>query len=652
MRLLREDQVLTQARTPARSVPGAVRVLTVVLLVVLLTVVLGSAFSGSTTPPQLLDPGPVVRWGQPIAAAVAQLSGILTIGALAVCAFCGPAPRTSRVWTSSLQWAAAAGLCWTTAHAIHLVLTFLDISGLPLTALATTPALADFIVGTSVGSLLGIATVLSGAVAVVCTVARGYRAVVTALGLAVLALLPVGASGHAASSGDHHAAVSGMWLHLTAVSIWAGGIMVVLTLALAQRIENTEMGPLAERFSRMAGWCFAAVVAAGLFSAFLRIENLPADLTGTRWGQLLLVKIVLTALLGVAGSLHRRSTMPALRQGRSAAFLRLLTVEALVLGALVGISVALGRSAHPPTAATQIGTGLPEPYWPAVLNQWSLDPALTLLPAVAALLYLSWVRRLTRRGDTWPRHRTVLMMIGLGSFWWITNGALAAYGHYLFSAHIAAHMLVVMLVPVFLTLGAPVTLALRALPVRGDGTRGPREWLLTVLHSRPAQFLAHPLTAAVHVVLAMAVFYTTGLFELSLRFELIHVLSMLHFTAAGYLLINVLIGSDPGPTRPMYPLRLPLLLPSMVFHTFFGLFMLAGSGQLAEVHDRAVDAPWQVDRVADQQMAGALFWALGEIPAIGLAVVIAGLWISSDERQQRNTVRRASAAPQGQNSAL
>ena len=48
------------------------------------------------------------------------------------------------------------------------------------------------------------------------------------------------------------------------------------------------------------------------------------------------------------------------------------------------------------------------------------------------------------------------------------------------------HMVLSMVVPLALALGAPVTLALRTLP------RAPRRWLLAVLHSRVAKVLSFP----------------------------------------------------------------------------------------------------------------------------------------------------------------
>ncbi|HAY42390.1 MAG TPA: copper resistance protein CopD, partial [Micrococcaceae bacterium] len=66
----------------------------------------------------------------------------------------------------------------------------------------------------------------------------------------------------------------------------------------------------------------------------------------------------------------------------------------------------------------------------------------------------------------------------------ITSGALAVYGKVQFSVHMVDHMSLTMIAPIFMVLGTPVTLALKVLGSRTDGTRGPREWILWAVHSR------------------------------------------------------------------------------------------------------------------------------------------------------------------------
>ena len=91
----------------------------------------------------------------------------------------------------------------------------------------------------------------------------------------------------------------------------------------------------------------------------------------------------------------------------------------------------------------------------------------------------------------------------MGSFYVATSSGLAAYDTTLLSVHMVQHMVLSMLVPLALALGAPVTLALRTLPQR------PRRWLLAVLHSRVAKVLSFPtLTLTLYVVSPWALYFS------------------------------------------------------------------------------------------------------------------------------------------------
>ena len=74
----------------------------------------------------------------------------------------------------------------------------------------------------------------------------------------------------------------------------------------------------------------------------------------------------------------------------------------------------------------------------------------------------------------------------------------------------------------------------------------------------------------------MVVFYYSGLFEWSLRTYVGHLAMVVHFTLAGYLFVNALVGIDPGPRRRGYPQRLLLLFGTMAFHAFFGVTLMTG----------------------------------------------------------------------------
>jgi cytochrome c oxidase assembly factor CtaG len=162
-----------------------------------------------------------------------------------------------------------------------------------------------------------------------------------------------------------------------------------------------------------------------------------------------------------------------------------------------------------------------------------------------------------------------------------------------------------------------------------------------VVHSRLLRVLGHPLVACGLFAGSLVAFYYSPLFELSLRTHTGHLLMTLHFLLAGYLFASVLIGVDPGASRPPYPLRLVLLLATMTFHAFFGVALVSGSTLLAPAVLTELGRTWGRSPLADQQLGGAVAWGLGEFPVLLLALGVAVAWARSDDRETRRHDRQA-----------
>lgn len=638
----------------------------------LVTMAAGLVLTGAVEPPALFDPGPLVRWGLPTVTVLRNAAAALTIGAFAMCALVLPrrrsperatataAARTARrhdadgdvdgaAWQLSARVGAVSAVVWALAQLAHLVLTYASVVGTGLGGPGFGAQLARFVTEIELGRNLAWATFLTALVSVLAVAVGGYTSAAWTAVAALVALFPVALTGHAAGAASHELAVSSWWLHLGGVTLWVGGLAV---LCLGAARLGRDLPDAVARYSHLALWAFVITALAGIANAWLRLSSL-TDLLSHPYGQLLQVKILLTAALGVAGWRHRTMTMPRIRadDGAGRAFWRLAGVEVLAMGAVVGVGVALGTATPPvpqdpvldpsPTFAI---TGSPVPPFPTALTyltQWRPDPLTALVAAAGLVVYLGWVRRLRRRGDSWPAARAAAWVAGLVLFFWVTDGGPAVYGKVLFSAHMIQHMLLVMVVPIFLVLGAPVTLAVRALPHRRDGSRGPREWLLALVHSRVAAFFSNPIVAAVNFAGSLVVFYYSPLFQGALDTHVGHLLMIVHFSLAGYLFANVLIGIDPGPTRPAYPIRLILLFATMAFHAFFGLSVISLTELLAADYFGWLGLPWGVDALADQEKGGAITWGIGELPTLALAIAVAVSWSKSDDRAARRSDRQA-----------
>jgi cytochrome c oxidase assembly factor CtaG/putative copper export protein len=592
----------------------------------------------------LLDPGAAVRWGLPFARTVHDLAAALTIGSLVLAAVALPeAPRLRAV-----RLAAGAGIAWVAAGLLVLVLTYADFAGVSLGTPGFSRQLGEFVQSFDLGRAMLASLLVAFVVATGAALARSLTAIGWLAVLSLLAVVPLALAGHAAGSSDHEMAVDSLGAHLVAVTVWVGGLAVVLLLSSSL---GRDLPVVVQRFSRLAGWCFGIVAVSGVVNAWLRLGGF-GGLT-TSYGALVMIKVVALLLLGVAGLEQRQRVVGRLQTGPAtrALFARLAAGELVVMGLAVGIAVALAHSAPPvpdkplgtiTAAQTLTGYPLPPPLDAARwFTVWRVDPFWLALAVLGVGWYLASVRRLHRRGDAWPVLRAVSWVAGAAVLVVATSGPPGVYGRVLFSAHMLEHMTVSMVVPGLLVLGAPITLALRTSTARRDGTRSWREWLLQLVHSRCLAVVGHPLVAAVIFMASLIAFYYTPLFERALTTHTGHVLMNLHFLLAGYLFSSVIMGIDPGVRRPAYPLRLLLLFATLSFHAFFGIALLSSTTLLAPDFYAELGRTWGASALTDQQTGGAVAWGVGELPTVLMALGVAVAWARSDEREARRRDRAA-----------
>ncbi|MFD7428026.1 cytochrome c oxidase assembly protein [Streptomyces sp. NPDC059818] len=272
--------------------------------------------------------------------------------------------------------------------------------------------------------------------------------------------------------------------------------------------------------------------------------------------------------------------------------------------------------------------------------QFSADPIFLIGCVLAVLLYGYAVLRLRRRGDAWPVNRTVFFVIGVLSIALVMCTRLNDYGMVMFSVHMVQHMVISMLSPILLLLGAPVTLALRALPVAARGRKGPRELLLMLLHSRYMKIITHPVFTIPLFIASLYGLYFTPLFDYLMGSTAGHLVMMLHFLGVGLVFFWPIMGIDPGPHRPGYLLRMLELFAGMPFHAFFGIALMMASQPMVEVYKNP-SASLGIDALSDQNAAGGIAWAFSEIPSVLVLLALVFQWYRSDQRTAKRSDRAA-----------
>ncbi len=626
-------------------------------------------FTGIARPAELADPGAFVRWSLPISRAIHHASMSLSIAALIFGA--AIIPRAAKVtrtteghehpaFARTMNIAAGAAVVWTLSAATVMLLTFWDLAGIPMSMDPQySAAILDYILAITTGRAWAWMVVIAAITSSLALAMRSKTTVGLAAFFSLFGILPLAFIGHAAGGDDHFAAVNSIGLHLLAVVMWFGGIMVLALLApsLTGEAPGRERGQVLagvvlKRYSVLATFAVFLMIGSGLASAVIRITDWNQWLTP--YGILVLAKLGITLVLGVLGLAHRRFVIPKLLAGQYTALRAAWQVvlgEVILMASVMSVATVLARTAPPtpdtpPVEATpaRLLTGYdlpPAPDTASWFTTWRMDWIWVAVCLFGLAVYLWAFITLARRGDKPSVLRLASWIVGLFALFYVTSGAVAVYGKIQFSTHMVDHMSLTMIVPIFLVLGTPITLLLKVLPSRGDGTRGPREWILYLVHSPYSKVITHPIFAAVNFAGSIVVFYFTPLLEPAMRYHAGHELMNLHFLLTGYLFALSLVDADPVPKRYPYPMRLVVLLATVAFHAFFGVALMSTETLLAPDYFGNMGRTWGGTALEDQVVGAGAMWAIGEVPTLVLAIFVVISWLKQDKKDTKRYDRQA-----------
>lgn len=565
------------------------------------------------------DPGAVVRVGAPLLRFVVDAAATVCTGALVFAAFFTRRQESGLIsptayaalrtaGRAALVWAAAALVLWpfdTAATAGLPLRRMLDLNGLAV-ATWTLPGPKAWL----------ITFVLAASLAVAARRTLHWRTTPVLSAIAVLATLPVITAGHSASDTGHDIATAAIALHIPAAVIWLG---TLIALVRARGLGADRPAAL-RRYARLSIGCWCVVAFSGIVDAAVLAPGSSAFTTG--FGALLLVKAgVMVALLGVRKKLLSDEPAPS----------RLLAVELAALAAAFGLSVALTDLPAPKFLIDAV-TGdqsllgydlTAPPNLLRLLVDWRFEPLFVPLCVALAAAYVVGVRR---RKRPWPASRTIAWLLGCGVLLFATSSGLGRYAPAMFSLEAVDHMLVGMLAPMLLALGAPLTLFLDAL--RPSDLPGPREWLSW---GREKRALTRPVPITLLFVGAPFLLYFTDAYDLTVRFHWAHLGMDLVFLVIGYLFAWTIVGADPTPDPAPSLIRLGLLLVAMPFDIVLAAAILAsghliGNGPASANLYAALDLPWVHSLAADQRLGAYLALLVSEVVMFAMLVVVVIRW--------------------------
>ena len=539
----------------------------------------------------------------------------------------------------------ALAAVWLVTSAFQIILTLANILGTSLGSALDPTTLKSFVSQIDLGRFLAFQTFLAAIVFIALFFIRGALPATVLLGISLLALVSPVFQSHSASSGSHSLAIGSLVIHVVALSLWVGGIFAIVLL------EEADRRIALPRFSKLALWAAIAVVISGIANAWARLNF--ASAWSSSYARIIIAKVILTVVLLIIGFRNRKSLAQSEKTGWSL-LSRVIVVEALIMGAVVALGSWLSGT-RPPTGkelpfspALSI-VGYPTPAAPNFTRLLTLyDPDALIIGILITLvaLYIKGVVILKKRGDSWPVGRTVAFALGVSAMDFATSGGLGVYAKFSFEYHMIAHMVIGMVAPIGLVLGAPITLALRTLPQgRTPDERGIRGMLIAFLHSRYSLLLTNPLTALALFDGSLFVLYFTNLFGNLMQSHVGHLFMNIHFLLAGFLFFHVIIGIDPNPRKIPHLVRIVILFAAMSIHAFFAIALLATTTLIDQGYYGSLKTPWLGDLLADQHAAGAIAWGMGEVPIILALIATFIQWMRDDSREakriDRNEARMA-----------
>ena len=539
---------------------------------------------------------------------------------------------------------ALAGI-WLVTSAFQIVLTLANILGTSLGQAFDSTSFWSFISQVDLGKFLAAQTIL---VAIVLAGLNYIRTVLSSavfLIISLLALIAPVFQSHSPSGGSHSLAIGSLVIHVVALALWVGGILAICLLS------NQDRKTALPRFSVLALWAAIAVLLSGVANAWARLDFSAA--WSSRYAQIVIAKAILTTLLIFLGYRNRSALKTRNDEGWKLLF-RLIFIEATLMCVVVVLGSWLSNSTPPigkeiafSPALSIVGYATPgAPNLARMFTLYNADALIIGILVVLVALYIKGVSILKKRGDAWPVGRTIAFACGVALIDFATSGGLGVYALFSFEYHMLAHMVLGMLAPIGLVLGAPITLALRTLPQgRTPEERGVRGTLIAFLHSRYSIILTNPLTTLALFDGSLFVLYFTNLFGNLMQSHAGHLFMTIHFLLAGFLFFHVIIGIDPNPRKIPHLVRIVILFGAMSIHAFFAIALLATTSLIDGGYYGSLRTPWLGDLLADQHAAGSIAWAMGEVPIIFALIATFIQWMRDDTREakriDRNEARMA-----------
>jgi putative membrane protein len=266
-----------------------------------------------------------------------------------------------------------------------------------------------------------------------------------------------------------------------------------------------------------------------------------------------------------------------------------------------------------------------------LLFAWSKNPLPSLLILLTGYVYLNGLKKWQNPSHPINNWQKFCFFSGLACIFIALQSPIDPLAEHQFSMHQVQHVLLRMLGPLLILLGAPLTPILKGLP---------KSLLMKVIkptvRNRYARLLYYKLTNPVlTTVIFMGSLYLWQIpviHNLAVRSDVFHELMHISMLFSGLLFWWLVIDPKPHRSRLHYGLRVLYLGLIVLPNTLLGAIITFSPGLLYEAYYE-FPQPFGSNALLDQQVGGLTLWILGDmmsIIAVGLTMIV---WYKHEQQQ-------------------
>ena len=271
-----------------------------------------------------------------------------------------------------------------------------------------------------------------------------------------------------------------------------------------------------------------------------------------------------------------------------------------------------------------------------MLGAWHFDPVTVIALLTAGSVYAVALGRARANGRVVRRARVAWWYAGIAALAVALVSPLEALADRSFAFHMAQHLMLTLVAAPLIALGAPIWMALSAMPA----TAARR--LARALAGRAVAVLSHPVVGWTSFIGVSWGVHYSPLFDVALTSSVWHVLEHVVWVTSALIYWVPIVGVDPSPHPLGFPARLLSLVLAMPAMSFLALAIFTAEEPLYPTY-ASTPSPLDMSALADQRAAGVTMWLLGNVALVVAVLTVAAAWKRHDDDRQRREDARLDA---------